>query len=105
MWKRVSGSFGEGLFYQLESISWCIVIQREVTNLHFTRTEAVYDKWIPTNDVLEKYVASGVCESVWRRSIRTLLDTNATFSVILDVEYRPTRSLSQMDSRLSLICR
>ncbi|GFY24776.1 hypothetical protein TNCV_2689671 [Trichonephila clavipes] len=38
----------------------------EDTSRHSGRTETVYDKWIPSNDVFEKCEASAICASVWR---------------------------------------
>ncbi|GFT85925.1 hypothetical protein TNCV_3255731 [Trichonephila clavipes] len=65
----------------------------EDISLHSARTEAVYDEWIPLNDVFEKRVASAICASAWRRSFRMHPDTNATFSAFREVEDRPTHLL------------
>ncbi|GFT30187.1 hypothetical protein TNCV_3466631 [Trichonephila clavipes] len=41
-----------------------ICCRAEDNSRHSARTEVAYDEWIPSNDVLKKYVASAICSSV-----------------------------------------
>ncbi|GFU50297.1 hypothetical protein TNCV_301301 [Trichonephila clavipes] len=72
---------------------WC---HAEDISYPSTRSEAIYDKWIPSNDVFEKWITSAICASAWRRSFRKHSDTKATFSTFCDVEGRSTHSLPSM---------
>ncbi|GFU10171.1 hypothetical protein TNCV_3449541 [Trichonephila clavipes] len=96
-----SASFGEELSYQLGSMCWYVVMQK-ISVITLPELSTLTTNRFPSNDVFEKCVASVVCPSVWRLSLRIHSDTNATFFMFREVEGGPTRSLHSMDYQPSL---
>ncbi|GFX28262.1 uncharacterized protein TNCV_2772611 [Trichonephila clavipes] len=53
MWKHVSAGFGEELLLSL-GVDVLVRCHAEDIIHHSAKTEAVYDEWVPSNDVFEK---------------------------------------------------